>query len=172
MEEDFFLRTALFQLAVDEHVDSLSQEVGFIQVMSHMESGETNGPVQGQEQLLDFSFQSRVEGGQGFIQKEQSGARGQSPSQGHPLLLPAAEPLGVSLEKVFDLQGLHQPGKVGVVLEKAWGGGPQSKKEIPLHGKVGEKGQILGNVGDPPLFRGQVLDFFFADEDPTLVDSS
>jgi hypothetical protein len=71
----------------------------------------------------------------------------------------------VALEQVFDLQGLDQPGKVGALLKQVFGGNPQPESQILLHREVREKGQILGNVGDPPLFRRQLLDFFFADKD-------
>ncbi len=157
---------------MDEHVDSLSQKVGLLQVMGHVEGGEAQGAMQRNEQLVNLVFQSRVQSSQGFIQKEEPGTRGEGSSQGHSLLLSAAEPLRVSLKKVSDLQGLDQRAKVGVVPERVLRRIPQPKSQISLHGKVGKNRQILGNVGNPSFFRGQPLDFFLPQQDLPPVNPS
>jgi hypothetical protein len=69
------------------------------------------GPVS-RWRRLSSTLSSGVQGGEGLVQEEHPGLAGQGPGQGHPLLLPSRERLGVAaLEagEVHHLQKLQDP---------------------------------------------------------------
>jgi len=171
-EKNFLPPAALFQLPFDEDMDPIAQKVGLLQVMGHMEGSESQRPVQRDEKLLNFSLEGRVQGREGLIQKKEAGRGGQSSAQSHPLFLSPAQPLGITMEKGLDLQGLNQTGQMGVVSLKGFLLGPEAIGEIFFHGKMGEDSQILGKIGNPSFFGWKILDLFSPDDDFAAWKSS
>ncbi len=47
---------------------------------------------------------------------------------------------------------------------------PQAEEKVFPYGQMGEKGQILRHIGNPPPLRGQGLNFFPSDEDCSFLE--
>ncbi len=92
---------------------------------------------------LHLGAQLGVQGGHGLVQQQHVGLVDQGPGQGHPLLLPAGELVGVAAPEAFQVQHvqrvLHPP--AGLLGREA--AGPQAEGDVLGHVQVGEQGVVL-----------------------------
>jgi hypothetical protein len=81
--------------------------------MGDVQYGRTLAPVELEQFAAQGFPQGRVQVRQGLIHQERLGPHGHGPRQGHALLLPAGELMGIALRHALQLVGREQGGLGG-----------------------------------------------------------
>ncbi len=87
----------------------------------------------------------KIKGRKGFVKEEHLGPGTHGPGQGDPLGLSPGEPLWPPEQKVLETKGVHYFGHQVLVYRLFLGA--KGEKYVLPHGKMGEKGVSLGEVG-------------------------
>ena len=84
-----------------------------------------------------------VEGGEGFVEQEHAGPRHEGTREGDPLLLPAAELVGVALAVLAEAHQVQRLlGPAAAILRRDLAH-PQPELDVLHHGQVWEEGVLL-----------------------------
>lgn len=99
-------RTCLDQSPIHHHADGSPEAESFLQVMRHEQNAQPQVPLEVKQEAAHLPAKRLMQGREGFIKEEQTGARGQSPGQGHALPLTSAEASGFPVSEMGDAQPL------------------------------------------------------------------
>jgi hypothetical protein len=109
-----------------------------------------------------------VEGGKRFVQKEESGPRGQCPAEGNPLAFTAGEAVGFALEERSDGEGRGEFVDPGLDFSGGTFAEFEGKCELFADGERGEESGVLGDIADVARTWGKVGDVCVVEQDASV----
>ncbi len=142
----------LDQPALAEHGDLVGQRQGLGLVVGDQQAGGLRGPQGPGDGAARRLAQRGVEGGEGLVEEDDGGARGQRAGQGDPLLLAAGELVrGAAAEGARELDEVEHLVDPGARAALAAG---QPEADVGGHVEVREERALLRDVADPAVLRG------------------
>ena len=94
-----------------------------------------------------------IEAGEGFVEQQQVGSRGQRTGQGHALLLAARELVRQAAFEAGKAEARQQSGHPGLALRPRPAREPEA--DVSGHREVGEEGEVLEDEAEAALLRRQ-----------------
>ena len=142
-----------------DNSNPVPQSHRFLKVMSYMNNSHIQAFVYTPKFMLYIFPGLRVEGAQRLVEKQHLRLNAQRPSQGYFLALTTTQGRRLPLQKMRDVQKLHQPFKRSLNFLPRLSPQLQAKNDVLLHRKMREKDIVLIHNTDAPFLRLKIGDF-------------
>jgi len=125
--------------------------------MGNEKIGDGKGLTGSLEKRDDLELEAVVQGGKGFVHHQHAGIGKNCPADCYALLLASREVTHTPLQKIPDLQHVHQIFQGDFALIR--GTTPVAIKEVPLDGEVGKKMGALKDHADASVLCRDIHSF-------------